>query len=122
MDRNFTVYRYEIPITSKLLSGDVSFTLDIPAGAVLLNADCTTWRAKAAISVWYMVDTKITDTKQVEFVVLGTGFGYVDSDTLKQLEWINTIVCKEAEEVYHVFQKHPIANIAKCACTCEKAA
>lgn len=103
-------------LTSKLVSGRETAVLTVPAGAKLLKVGYTPWRVNE-VQVWFLVDPEITDTKQVEFVILGTGFGYVVQETAERLEFLDSIVTR-AEEVYHCFMLHaPLPpRLAQCGC------
>lgn len=128
MDRNFTIYRYEIPLSSQLLKGDICHTLEVPRGSRLIASGITKWRQQpypvedTKISVWFMVDTTETGTECVDFMVLGTGFAELTESVTQSLEFVNTVTYDEAQEVYHVFRLVPRTRTCSCACARERAA
>ena len=103
---NYTIYRYPVTLSSEMLRGNETATLELPAGALLVNAGYQPWN-KGQVQLWYMIDLDETDKKTVEIMVLGTGFGKVSQDTVSTLSPINTVIAEDAQEVYHVFEVVP---------------
>ena len=102
----YTPYRYSVSLTSDMLRGKETVTLNIPAGGKFLSVGVTPWRA-GEVQLWFLVDPNAERTKNVEVMVISTGFGKVDQDTLDRLQFLGTAVSAEVEEVYHCFLVHP---------------
>jgi hypothetical protein len=97
-------------LSSDILRGDETIKLELPAGAQILSADLGDWH-DTPLSLWCLVNRKTEETKTVEIMVLGTGFGSVWKDIAERLRFINTVINNQSEEVYHVFQLQPKFNI-----------
>ena len=90
-----------------MLSGSESAFIKVPVGAKLLSSKITLWRPMQ-IQLWYMVlDDLEPDTQEIEIMVLGTGNVTLPKDVVNRLEFIDTAVCEEVREVYHIFVVNP---------------
>lgn len=117
MDNDKIIYRYPIALSSEKLRGNETTIVTVPKGAFLLTVK---WH-KGSLNVWFVVDTEIEETEDVEFLVLGTGFARFSQETMERISFVGTAINKAIEEVYHVFTVnpeiaiYPVANTAGAA-------
>ena len=109
--RDYTIHGYPLVLSQDVVRGNETIKLELPASAIILSADVGGWHNDGDVSLWCMINTKTTDTKTVEIMVLGTDFGSVWQNIVTRLKFISTVVHNDNCEVYHVFQLKPTFNI-----------
>lgn len=94
------VFRWEIPVGDVKGSGDGTFTLKLPIGAIPLHVDVQQ-RAPHMPSMWILCDDEEERTTQRRFLFAGTGAQGSEPPAAKS-EYIGTF--QDGGFVWHIFE------------------